>query len=346
VASAFSPLDRQLQVPDKHWSEQVSKLAVWLSGLVPYEQAEQILARVGQITMSDSSLWRRVQRWGEACRTLEQAECQLRWTAPERPAVRRGEVPRTAVLGTALDGATVYVRTEGWKELKVGSLFQVAVASEVDPWTGERLAVAHAVHNSYVAYLGGPEGLGQRLWVEAQRRHWNEAYETVVLGDGAPWIWNLVAEHFYDSRQVVDWYHASQHLAQAAQALHGEGSAAAQRWYQHYETALFQGQAARIAEQLTQAAQHRPAVADALQREAGYFRKHQRRMQYQEVREEQLPIGSGMVESGCKQYRARFAGPGMRWGRPGLERLLPIRSAIMGQQFDRLWQAICGLPPN
>jgi len=333
-------------VKDTHWSEAVVKLAVWLSGLVEFEQAEQILAKVGQIAMSDSSIWRRSQVWGEQCRVVERNEGKLRMALPERGEVIRGERQQAEVMGVAIDGANVHIRGEGWKELKVGCVFEVEVAPQVDQSTYGQLELAHAVRNSYVAHLGGPAVLGQLVWAEAKRRHWTQAYETIALGDGAPWIWNVVAEHFYDSRQAVDWYHATQHLAHAAQLLHGEGSAAAQRWYQHYETALFQGQADRIGVQLTQAAQHKPRLADELRREAGYFRKNWRRMQYMELREDRLPIGSGAVESGCKQYRGRFNGPGMRWSRSGLERLLPIRSAIMGDQFDQLWQLARSLPPN
>jgi hypothetical protein len=81
-------------------------------------------------------------------------------------------------------------------------------------------------------------------------------------------------------------------------------------------------------------------------REAGYFQDNYRHMQYLETREEGFPIGSGMVESACKQFRARLAGSGMRWSRAGLERLLPIRAAIMSQRFDELWQIIYHLPRN
>ena len=84
--------------------------------------------------------------------------------------------------------------------------------------------------------------------------------------------------------------------------------------------------------------------AEALRREAGYFQDNYRRMQYLETREEGFPIGSGMVESACKQFRARLAGAGMRWSRVGLERLLPIRAAIMSQRFDEVWQKVYHLP--
>ena len=69
-------------------------------------------------------------------------------------------------------------------------------------------------------------------------------------------------------------------------------------------------------------------------------------MQYQELREDGWVIGSGMVESACKQFKARFTGPGMHWSRSGCERLIPVRAAIMSQRFDELWRRVYNSPPN
>lgn len=229
---------------------------------------------------------------------------------------------------------------------KVGCVFAVQMRPTRDNHTGETVDLAHAVANTYVAHLGGPAVFGEALWAEARQRHWMQAPATVVLGDGATWIWNLAADKFFTSRQVVDWYHAKLHLTQAATALHGESTAAARRWLRDHETPLLQGHAERLAQQLGQLAKKYPEKAVALRREAGYFQDNYRRMQYLEMREEGFPIGSGRVESACKQFRARLAGSGMRWSRIGLERLLPIRAAIMSHRFDTLWQQAYHLPRN
>jgi hypothetical protein len=170
--------------------------------------------------------------------------------------------------------------------------------------------------------------------------------DTEVVGDGAPWIWNLALDQFYGSLQVVDWYHATEHLAKAARLLKDEGSLAEKRWYNARETTLFEGHAARIAQELEAVSQNRPSVAEGLEKEAGYFRKNKRRMNYQEMREEGWAIGSGMVESAAKQFKARFAGPGMHWNRSGAERLIPVRVAIMSNRFDELWHTVYNSPPN
>ncbi|MCK4723696.1 MAG: hypothetical protein KAT75_10345 [Dehalococcoidia bacterium] len=324
------------------------KEVVWVSGVVgSYEKAEAVLQRVGHLSISDNSVWRRVQEWGEKFKEAEDTGRERANALPGLNDMYRGVSETDERMGVSMDGGMVHIRDEGWKELKVGCVFELEVRPMWDKKTKERVELAHAVGNSYVAHLGGPELFGQMVWAEAQARGWEQAMDTQVVGDGAPWIWNLAGEHFYDSRQVVDWYHATEHLGVAAKLLHGEGSAAAKRWYKRAETTLYQGHAERIAVELSEAAENQSEVADGLLTQAGYFSKNKRRMQYLEMREEEYVIGSGMVESGCKQFKARLCGPGMRWSRPGIERLIPIRGAIMSNRFDTMWQQVyCNSPPN
>jgi len=400
--------------------------AVWLGGVAPsYEAAEAIWQRIGRTNISATSIWRRVQVWGAQFRALEDdaratalATPEV-WTPPSRAAVSDQR------MGVALDGAMLYILQEGWKEVKVGTVFEIAVEPTTDERTGEVAPLAHAVQNSYVAHLGGPEALGELAWTEARRRGWEQAQDTEVLGDGAVWIWNQAALHFPTSHQLVDWYHGKEHLTVGGQALKGADTLAYQRWLNSRETLLYQGQAARIAAELAAAAgppPTAPALAaplgqdtappntvapsgqdtappsmttavpsgqdtaspsmttaapsgqdtappsmttaappgqdtapptaaaltreDVLRREAGYFERNQHRMNYLEMREEEWPIGSGMVESAAKQYKARFCGPGMRWSRPGAEKLLPVRSAILSHRFDDVWAQAYNAPQN
>ena len=243
-------------------------------------------------------------------------------------------------MGTALDGGMIHVRKEGWKELKVGTVFNIESCLECNPTTHELEPQGHAVETSYVAVLGGPATFGPILWAEAVERRFPEAGERIALGDGAAWIWNLVGEHFSGTRQVVDWYHAKAHLSNAAAQLYGEGSVNASRWVAQKEKPLYQGHADRIAADLNHQAKTHRRVAAQLRKEAGYFQTNARRMQYLETREDGFPIGSGMVESGIKQFRTRFTGPGMRWSRRGAERLLPVRAAILSHHFDQVWRTV------
>lgn len=341
AARVFFPLDKQLGLVERNWSEGLVKQGVWLSGRAgSYAEAAEIFERIGRVAVSDSTLWRQVEKRGEALRQAAAAQQAQAMAAPQV-----GERPRQPAagaerMGVAMDGAMVNVRVEGWKELKVGTVYEIGEEMRQDRETQEWQAVARATDNSYVAHLGGPADFGERMWTEAQSRGWEAARTQQTIGDGAKWIWNLADEHFFLSQRTVDWYHATQHLHEVAQQLYLQNQRAATRWYNRSETLLFQGQAETIAEHIEEKLAQSPDLPSAVLRaQATYFRTNHKRMQYMSFREEGLPIGSGMVESAAKQFKARFTGPGMRWSRDGLQRLLPVRAAILSGSFDDLWHS-------
>jgi hypothetical protein len=299
----------------------------------------EIFQEMSQVPIGFSTIWRLTQRWGQLIQDqAEQAE-QAATATPSREEWIAGEAVGTERMGVSMDGAMVYVLKEGWKEFKAGTVFQVEEVSVLDKKTLEEEPLGRARKVSYVAHLGGPEDFGKRLWAEAKRRGWSSAGDTQVVADGAAWIWNLAGDHFYDSQQIVDWYHASEHLSKAAEYLYGVSeSPAKQRWLSEHKDALFQGQAEGIAARLRQQAETKSS--ECLRQEAGYFEHHKRRMNYLDLRSEGWLIGSGTVESGAKQYKARFTGAGMRWKRACLERLIPIRSAVLTGDFSRVWHSV------
>lgn len=329
---------------EAHWSEQIAKQAVWLSGLVTFEQAGEILRKIGGVDISTQSVWRRVEKWGKQFEAVEKMQQVKAYDFEERVEIDPNK--SLGQMGAAMDGTMIHIREEGWKELKAGSVFEVEKQVENDPETQEQQEIGHAVKNGYVAHLGGPEVFGKKMWAEAQGRYWIHAVDSIVIGDGASWIWNLAGEHFYASHQLVDWYHASEHLANTGKVLYGEGSPKAHRWHRSLETKLYQGHADQIANKLVGLGKKHPKQSEELRKEAGYFKNNHKRMQYLEMRENGYPIGSGMVESAAKQYKARFAGSGMRWSRKGAKQLLPVRTAIMSKRFDKMWAMAYNSPPN
>ncbi len=184
------------------------------------------------------------------------------------------------------------------------------------------------------------------MGTEAKRRGWQQAVDTQVVGDGGVWIWNLTGDYFYDAHQVVDWYHGTEHLADAAHLAFGEGSQEATGWFKQQETPLFQGHASRIAQTISALADQHPDRKEALLEQAGYFTHHHHRMQSLEMRSEGWVIGSGMVESGGGRFKDRFTQAGMRCSRKGAERLLPVRTALLSNRFDERWRAAYNSPPN
>lgn len=330
---------------DGGWSSETIRLAVWVSGQVSFEQAAQLLHQVGRINISASSIWRRVEKWGNALLEWEGKERARANAVPSREQPQPGECRHNQPMGFSLDGWMVNIRGEGWKEVKSAALFEVEQREVADSQSGEMVEKASATAISYIAHLGGPELFGEKLWAEGQRRQLQVAYDKVCVSDAAHWIWGLCQDYFPEAEQIVDWYHALQHLYAAAAALYGEANDKAKLWVEARSIDLFQGHAARIANLLDKlAAQHTSERAKKLHEEAGFFRNNQRRMRYLEYREDGWPIGSGSIESGCKQSQSRMTGSGMRWSRLGAERMLAICALILGARLHECWRTLQNSP--
>jgi hypothetical protein len=324
---AFFPLDERWGLTYGVYSANRARQMVWLSGLLTFEDCQAVFERIGHVHIPVSSIWRYTQSAG--ARFQQYLEHEQGQVSVERTVVPHMSQDHAHQKGISMDGGMVHIREEGWKEFKVGTVFDVEQRLERDERTGELVDRAHGVHMAYTAVLGSVDRFGPALWALAVQYEVPTARDSSVSADGAEWIWNLVADLFPDSVQVVDWYHALQHLSEAAKAAFPDDEVKAQRWFKTATDDLFQGNVFKIIHFLERRGLDDPAR---------YFQVHQRRMQYAEFQEQGLPIGSGTVESGVKQFKVRLTGPGMRWSRSGAERMLVIRAAVMQDSFDVLWQ--------
>jgi len=324
---AFFPLDERWGLTYGVYSPHRAQQMVWLSGLLTFANCQAVFERIGHEHIPASSLWRVTQAAGT--RLQQQLEHEQEQVSVERTVIPQADQDHAQQKGISMDGGMVHIRGEGWKEVKVGTIFDVELRLERDKRTAEFVERAHGVNMAYTAVLGAVDQFAPALWALAVQQDIPTARDSSVSADGAEWIWNLVADLFPDSVQVVDWYHALQHLSDAAKALFPDDETQAQRWFKTATDDLFQGNVFKIIQLL-----ERRELAD----HAHYFQVHQRRMQYAEFQEQGYPIGSGTVESGVKQFKVRLTGPGMRWSRAGAERMLVIRAAVMQDSFDALWQ--------
>jgi len=300
---------------------------VWVSSCVPYEQAKEIFERIGHRQIPTWSIWNQTQQYGSRLKAY--VDRQSERVGMERVVLPPPGCDHRKRKGMSIDGGMVHIRGEGWKEVKVGAVFDVDLRLERDAETGELVERPHGAQIAYTAVLGTVDEFSPDMWRLAWQQGVPTAAETSVTADGAEWIWGLAADLFPDSVQIVDWYHACEHLAAATQAL-TDDAAAAQRSYHRQRAYLYQGEIHKIT---------RPLERAGLSQHTRYFHTHKRRTQYQRFLEEGYPIGSGTVESGVKRYKHRLTGAGMRWSRRSAEEMLVIRSATMGGTFDDLWNA-------
>lgn len=289
---------------------------------MPFEVVSETLERLARVSVPTTTVWRQVEHQGQRVHHYQQK--QQEHVGIERTGWEHARYDPQARVGLSLDGGMVYVRQEGWKELKVGSIGRIE-----RHWTADTQVVKlNDLH--YVGVVGEVARFKNTFWELAVRRGAIYAGHTVVTADGAAWIWRLVADLFPCSVQIVDWYHASQHLAQAAAERYAQDACASPNWQKQLKSLLFQGHIDPIISLLK-------TVGDG--KHQAYFKEHKRRMQYQEFWEMGYPIGSGAVESGIKQFKQRLNGAGMRWSRPAIERMVTLRASVLSRTFDDLWRA-------
>ncbi len=344
--SGRCPADEALQIQDGFTSE-VKRLAVKLAAVVPYALSEELLDELAAIHISGSRIWAAVQAAGVNANQHLTQQAEQASALPDPDAISPGMAKTAARLAVTMDGATLNLRGEGWKEAKIGCVFEFLpklnkpnkLKMKATPDDRERV---RAKNITYVFHLGPPEPFGKQVWAVAQQRDWWAAHTTAVVGDGAPWIWNLANHYYADSTHIVDWYHAKQHLWSAARLIAPDSDAQATGWVDHLEDELFAGRIHVLSTAIMSAAARATgSTKDLLEREANYFADNAARMNYQAFDQQQLPIGSGTVESGAKQFKDRFTQAGMRWSRQGAVNLMPLRAAVLSREFNALWRALC-----
>jgi len=190
-----------------------------------------------------------------------------------------------------------------------------------------------------VRWQGEPLELGRRLHWEAQRAGLGRAKETLVLGDGIPWIWNLAGDRWPQAGQLLDFYHGSEHVWSAGRACFGDQEPETERWVEQRLHQLRHGQEQTALKKIAKLKGPRGQRGRMLRKERNYFAEHANRMNYKEIADRGWPIGSGAVESACRQSQCRFKRPGQFWTERGLRHLCALDEARRNSHWDSLWKS-------
>ena len=230
-----------------------------------------------------------------------------------------------------------------YREMKVGAVFLAERGPERSGLAPEAWVDTPKQGSlRYVARRTAKGGFGQLLYALAQQSGLSRAKQVVVLGDGAPWIWKLVAEHFPGAVQIVDLYHAQQHVWDVAHAVFGPSSQQACTWANQTCTPLVHGQIEELVAALGKFPSIAPAPGESRSvpdKAVDYFITNAERMRYPSFRAQGMHVGSGEASAACKTVvdtRAKRAG--MRWTPEGLDALLPLRTAQLNHSYDEFWE--------
>ena len=320
----WSAVETVLGVPRRaQLSDGVCQWALELAASLPYREAAGRLDSLTGIALGPETLRRLAVAVGTTIADAE-ADAAARVARTQEAAEAVDRAPGLLVVET--DGTMIRYR-DGWHEVKVGL---------VAGWEDGRLQ-----HPSYVAAREPTETFGPHLLGEAARRggleiaRWAGGVtgrglailrEALILGDGAAWIWKLADDHWIDRIDVVDFYHASEHLAVVAQAAFGD-TTDARAWTARHRHALLAAGPDPVLAALAALTAPTPAAREILRRERGYFRQHAERMAYHTLRLDGLPIGSGAIESAATHVvQIRLKRPGMRWSESGARAVLALRA--------------------
>jgi hypothetical protein len=228
-------------------------------------------------------------------------------------------------LYIAVDGTTAH-ETDGWHEVKVGSIYWENRQFECD--------------RRYVGRFDNSEIFGWNVWLEACRCGFREAKEVVYIGDGAPWIRTEYYRHFGRATFIVDWYHASEYVWNCGKKLFGEGTEATEKWVKKRLDWLWDGWTRKLLDELKkQRKKEQTGKRDAIDTLIRYISTNEEQMSYDVFRNKGYDIGSGAVEGACKNVVGkRLKQSGMIWTRLGSSSVLALRITWLNGRWEQLWK--------
>ena len=328
----FSPRDRALGLEGTSLSPAALRMTGVAAARVSFAETSALLRELAGLDIDAKTAERRAEALGR-----EIAADELAVVEPEPSDAR------TLYLG--LDGTGVPVRkaeTAGRRGKQPDGGAKTREAKLVAVWSAETTgadgapardpgSVTHSAAIETAAVRDtdpDPAPFARRVLREAARRGFHDAPRRVVLGDGVAWIWNLADEHAPGAIQIVDIWHAKEHLFDVAKAIFGAGADLADQW----------GKRRRDELDILAALRGHAATCEEARKCADYIARNRRRMRYPAFRAMGLCVSTGVVEGGCKNIVVgRLKRGGMHWTVDGANAILAVRCSILSNRFDDFW---------
>ena len=334
----FCPRDQALRLGAFSLTPGVLRMTASAAALLSFQESSGLLQELAGVEVSVKQVERAAEALGAEIAVDEHQQVEP-----------MGEVVPTMYLG--MDGTGVPMRTPEVADRagkQTDGSAKTREAKLVTVWTAEsRDAEGKPVRDpgsvTYSAAIESASTLdtspelsyfAARVQREASRRGFTEAPRQAVLGDGSAWIWNTTTELFPQATQILDRFHAKEHLSQVARIIYGD-SPESKPWIQARYEELDQG--------------HLRSLVHALRRPANYYKeprecihyilKNRRRMRYPKFRQQGLCTSSGVVEAGCKVViGTRLKRAGMHWTVKGANAIIALRCSKLSGRFEDFWE--------
>ncbi len=336
------PADVELDIENTEFSPGVRRMQALVGQEAPFDHGREQMKVLAGLEVTAKSVERTAEGIGADIAQHEQTPKALPW---DLPLVAGEPIP---ILYVQMDGTGIPVvkkETVGrqgkvagppahTREVKLGCVFTQTT------WDQEGYPIRAPASTTYTGAVESAEEFGRRLYREACHRGGSRALLRVVMGDGAEWIWNLAALHFPGAIEIVDLYHARQHLWELARRLYPNEEGKQKTWMKlHPKRLLDKGKIEKLVGTLRALKSRNPEVAEKIRTEADYFERNAERMRYPQFRRQHLFVGSGVIEAGCKTVVAsRLKRSGMFWTVRGANAILALRCACLNGRFEDYWE--------
>jgi hypothetical protein len=345
------PIDVQLKLPERTFTRKVERWVACLSAQVTFVGASNLLSDLGGVDVSSKQTERiaiEMGKWVEEKlkEDVEKVLPKSEWSPdardyrPEALGVQLNDPDYTACV--FMDGAQTPTKG-GWKETKTGAVCVtkgLVVRKEDGPEQQPEL-----IKRLYVQHLGAADQFGELLLARAARAGICKLARQVVLGDGAAWIWNIASGQFPHAQQILDWYHAAEHLYEVVRVCLANQGLSPEQLSKRVEQVvkpikqfMWDGHVDKVIGCIQRLKASTEEARECIRQTTGYFTNNRKRMQYAEYRAKGFWVGSGQAESACKRIvTARLKGTGMRWSEAGAQAVGHLRALFIS---DGLWDSI------
>ena len=339
--TGFCPRDRELGLEGTSLSPAVTRMVGLVASMNSFKESSELMRELAGVRVDAKQVERTAEALG-----VELADDERRFIEP----LEVDPVAPTLYLG--VDGTGVPMRkselqgctgkqadgTSKTREVKLCVIWSAELRDKEGRPTRDPGSVSYTAAIESAAQHDTddvPSDFAARMLREAARRRFGQAPRRVVIGDGAKWVWNVADLHFPEAIQIVDLFHAKQHLSELATAIYGPGSDLGKQWATLRHDDLDQGRF----DELLEAIRTHAAANEEARKNLDYFTRNRHRMRYPTFRSLGLCVGSGVVEAGCKTVvGTRLKRPGMHWTVRGADAILALRSAKLSGRFQDFWE--------
>lgn len=337
--AGFCPRDRALGLLDTTLSPALTRMVGLVGAMVSFEEGHELLHELAGVDVPT----KHVERGAEALgREIAQDEKRVVEPCP----------PTAPTMYVGMDGTGVPMRpselvdragkqpdgSSKTREVKLVTIWSAEGRDDQGTPVRDQGSISYSAAIESAARKDAdptPSDFAARVEREATRRGFDRAPRQVVLGDGAKWIWNLADEHFPDAVQIVDRFHAKQHLSDVAKSLYGPGTDLARQWGRKRHDQLDAGDIQAILKALRR---HSPKDDEA-RKCVEYIEHNRHRMRYPQFQAAGLCTSTGVVEAGCKvAIGTRCKRAGMHWTAAGADAVIALRCCKLSGRFEPFWE--------